>query len=310
MDDHSVPESSVEAREVCREYTPAMLAELLGIGVPVLRGWMRLGLLVPTREVHRLSYFDYQGLNAARQLARWTAEGISPRSIRQDLTRLAKLFPGPSIVLGHSSIVNRDGSLLIRDAIGLVDPRGQRRFEFEPPVDETDDATPTLEISRGNALPDQADLDSMLRAAILAEEEGDIPRAIQCYRTALQVGGPQPEINFALAESLYRLGDLAAARERYACAVELDADYVEARANLGCILAELGQPLEAIACFQETLRRHSAYPDVHYHLATAWDACGEGGQAEAHWKRFLELAPESPWAENARYRLGIPSTPP
>jgi hypothetical protein len=27
--------------------------------------------------------------------------------------------------------------------------------------------------------------------------------------------------------------------------------------------------------------------------------------ADLHWKRFLELAPKSPWANEARERLGI-----
>ena len=52
----------------------------------------------------------------------------------------------------------------------------------------------------------------------------------------LVAGGPTAEIHFALADVLYRMGDLPAARERYYAAVEQDEEYVEARANLGSVL--------------------------------------------------------------------------
>ena len=76
---------------------------------------------------------------------------------------------------------------------------------------------------------------------------------------------------FQLAELLYRIGDLHAARERYYMAIELDEDYVEARANLGCVLVELGQRDLAIAAFEGALSLHADYADVHYHLARTLD---------------------------------------
>ena len=48
---------------------------------------------------------------------------------------------------------------------------------------------------------------------------------------------------------------------------------------------------------------HPNYADAHYHLARLLDDAAEASNAEAHWQRFLELAPESPWAEEALQRL-------
>ena len=98
--------------------------------------------------------------------------------------------------------------------------------------------------------------------------------------------------------------DLAAARERYYMAIELDEDYVEARANLGCVLAELGEKELAISAFQGALAYHDAYPDVHYHLGRILDEVGRSDEATVHWQSFLRLAPTSPWADEARERLG------
>ena len=135
------------------------------------------------------------------------------------------------------------------------------------------------------------------------EEAGDLAAAGEMYRAALAAGGPQADVQFQLAEVLYRAGDLSAARERYYSVLELDENYVEARANLGCVLLDLGQRELAVAAFEGTLRAHEAYADVHYHLARTLDDLARGDEAEPHWARFLELAPDSPWAHDAADRL-------
>ncbi len=119
----------------------------------------------------------------------------------------------------------------------------------------------------------------------------------------MAAAGPTAEACFRLAELLYQRGDLPAARERYYVAIELDEDYVEARANLGCVLAETGELELAVAAFEGALRYHDEYPDVHYHLARTLDELGRASDADLHWAAFLELAPDSPWAEEAYERL-------
>jgi tetratricopeptide (TPR) repeat protein len=143
----------------------------------------------------------------------------------------------------------------------------------------------------------------MLRQAVLWEDDGELALAAEMYHAVMAAVGPRPETCFQLAELLYRLGDVTAARERYYMAIELDEDYVEARANLGCVLAETGQTELAVAAFQGALRHHPDYPDVHYHLARTLDDLERPEEAEQHWREFVALAPESPWAEQARARL-------
>ena len=87
-------------------------------------------------------------------------------------------------------------------------------------------------------------------------------------------------------------------------AVELEPSYVEARASLGCVLMELGESEMAISCFLGALDQHPDYPDVHFHLAKLLMETGRPDDAVSHWQAFLELAPKSPWAEEARLQLG------
>ncbi|MGN6545198.1 MAG: tetratricopeptide repeat protein, partial [Aureliella sp.] len=71
----------------------------------------------------------------------------------------------------------------------------------------------------------------------------------------------------------------------------------------GCVLAELGQLELAVAAFEGTLSQYDDYADVHYHIARALDDLKQHERAAEHWARFLELAPSSPWAEEAAERL-------
>lgn len=149
------------------------------------------------------------------------------------------------------------------------------------------------------------DIEVLLDAAVEMEERGELAEAAELYRAALGVTGPDPELSFLLADVLYRLGEVAAARERYAMCLELHSDYVEAWANLGCVLVDLGQTELALSAFQGALHHHPDYPDARYHLAELLDQLDRPAEAEPHWRAFLRLAPNSPWANHARERLEV-----
>ena len=291
-------------RQLHRLYTPAMLAELLAVPTAAVRRWHRKGLIRAAREVRKLPYFDFREVQTARRLAQLLAGGASPQEIERQLSGLRKLLPFVERPLEQLSVIVEGSELLLRQGDGLLEPGGQYRLDFEPA--ESPNTTPTTV----EPLPDLADglspprsAMTLREAAARCEDVGELAEAADLYRAALATSGPNAETNFLLADVLYRLGDLGGARERYFAAVELDEDYVEARANLGCLLAEERRFDLAIASFEGALRFHDDYADVHYHLARALDAVGRRGDAERHWRAFLDLAPDSPWADGAQRRL-------
>ncbi|MEZ6091980.1 MAG: hypothetical protein R3C05_29040 [Pirellulaceae bacterium] len=89
------------------------------------------------------------------------------------------------------------------------------------------------------------------------------------------------------------MGENWAARERYLIAIEIDQEFVEARSSLGGLLAEMGRNELAVAAFRGALAIHDDYPDVHYNLARTLDDLQREVEADHHWRRFLELSPES-----------------
>jgi tetratricopeptide (TPR) repeat protein len=301
-------------QEIHRLYTPAMLAELLGMPVAVVRRWHRRGLIVPVREVRRLPYFDFQEVATARRLAELLAAGVSPRTIEKKLAALARYLPGAERPLKQLSVIVRGKEILLRQGDGLVEPGGQLRFDFEAWESEPRSLSPQESSEAGIAAavalpetgqPEPAAMspEHLCRLAAELEEDGQLAAAAEMYRAAMAAGGPRPEICFQVAELLFRLRDLGGARERYFMAIELEEDFVEARNNLGCVLAELGQRELAVAAFEGALKYHAGYADAHYHLAQVLQEQGDRQRAGDHWRAFLALAPDSPWADEARARL-------
>ncbi len=298
-------------QSIRRYYTPAMLSHLLGVSVGVIRRWHRRGLIRPVRTLHRLAYFDFQEVATARRLANWIASGDSPRAIEQRLVDLVEVLPDIQRPLDQLSILIEGKQVLLRSGQGLLEPGGQMRFDFDAMRDEalvdTDrDHSSVLSMSTHPSAGTRAGgmtEDSLLADAYAAEDADQLDVAVDRYHAILARDGPRAEINFQIAELLYRMGYLIAARERYYAALELDPQFVEARASLGCVLAETGQTELAIAAFRGALSLHDGYDEVHYHLATLLEQEHQDGDARFHWQRFVELAPDSPWASDARQRI-------
>ena len=59
----------------------------------------------------------------------------------------------------------------------------------------------------------------------------------------------------------------------------------------------------AIAAYRGAISLYDDYADVHYNLARTLDKLGRDIEAEHHWAKFLKLAPDSPWADEAEQRL-------
>ena len=221
-------------------------------------------------------------------------------------------MPGVERPLLQPEVIVQGQSILVRQGDGLIEAGGQLRFDFEgieipPPA-----VSPMLEAQSSPAravgvlrsVEDASVSAEQLRSlAAEAEDAGRLFEAADLHRAAMAAAGPDPEGCFQLAELLYRQGDLSGARERYYMAIELDEDYVEARANLGCVLAETGRRELAVAAFEGALRFTPTMPTPTINWLCALDELGHRLTAEGHWRKFLALAPDSPWAAEAAERL-------
>jgi tetratricopeptide (TPR) repeat protein len=301
-----------------RLYTPAMLAELVRVPISAIRHWHRRGALQAARQVGRLPYFDFTEVRVARKLAQLLAAGCTLATVNRRLDDVSRSLPDLPRPLADPSVVVEGRHVFIRRGENMAMPSGQMVIDFDAvdsedrgdselispvaiPFAATDSLRSTKPAQRGGHPFIAEDLRSV---AAELESKGREDQAIDVYRAILVSGQSTPDDHFALAELLYRGGDLSAARERYYVAIELDEDYVEARSNLGCVLAEQGDLALAEAAFRGALEFHPDYADAHYHLARLLDRAHRAAEAARHWQLFMNLAPASPWADEARERIG------
>ena len=296
-------------------YTPAMVASLIKTPVSAVRRWHRIGLLPSIKVAHKLPYFDFEQVQCAKQIAAWVKQGAKVTDLKKQLDDFGSRIANRSLIDLDIRIDGR--RILLYEDGKLIGSQGQLHLNFdEPSEDQGASEEPSILVisSHGGQaslrgpreIQDQgpSTRDAMLAAAEELEDAGQIQEAIEWHRVILAKYGPNAEIVFGLGELLLRAGEVLAARERFYNAIEIDEDFVEARASLGCVLAETGQVDLAIAAFEGALAKDDHYPDVHYHLARSLDEIGNTQDATKHWLRFLQLSPQSPWADEALERLG------
>jgi tetratricopeptide (TPR) repeat protein len=302
--DHCEAEDSPTASP--RLYTPAMLAEWAEVPVLAIRRWQRAGLLIAAVVVHRLPYFDFGEIAVAKQIALLMSSGTSFAEFQRRLAAFASMFPELERPLAQLTFQLEGKRWLVRVGEQWRAANGQQHFDFiaadssQPSDNEPTSVLPFPTLSK---LPEAPTVAQIIAYAEECEAAGDAVQAAEYFRTALQAGGPQADLCFQLAECLFRMGDLAAARERYLQAIEYDPQHVEAYLNLGCVLAELNAPDLAIAALQGALRLHADYADAHLHLAQLFDQQQRSVEAEWHWQQFARCSQADPWRELAEQRL-------
>lgn len=300
-----------DSREgVQRIYTPAMLSKLLDIPVNVIRAWERAGLIRPIHRVQRLPYFDFQEVTSARRLSQLIGRGIEADEIATNLEALKNLVGDIDRPLAQLDLLSQNQQIVIRDAHGLIHPASrQRLFDFgmEESLqtgDSKDDSPVSLPFrleTESVSVPMSAD--DWIREAGRRAEAGELQNAIEALRQSLKDLPGDPEVNFQLADLLYRCGESEAARERFYMTVEFDPFFVEAWTQLGCVLLETGNRGEAFQAFETAVEIHEEYGEAHWHLAEMLYQNGDSEAALPHWQKYLTVDSVGPWANEARHRI-------
>ena len=103
----------------------------------------------------------------------------------------------------------------------------------------------------------------------------------------------------------------AAAEERFRNWVQRQPEDTLAHAWLGAALAaQPGRETEAEAQFQEALKLDGKSADARLRLAALWERRGKREEAQAEWRKFLELEPNSDRAWLVKHGLAVVETRP
>jgi len=208
--------------------------------------------------------------------------------------------------------------------IGL-DPGEQSTLE----VTQEEDSEPvaTISFAEASLRIDDRDMkewtaDEWFHEGCRLAEESACDSAVNAFRNSLTIlaaewsrpagtlpgdtldGLPDPaDVNFHLADVLYRAGHTEAAIERYNCAIEYAPDFIEAWTQMGCLLFEAGRHDLAEEAFLTAIAIHGANPDALLHYAQLLDADGRTEESLEYWREYLLHDSRGPWADHARKRL-------
>jgi tetratricopeptide (TPR) repeat protein len=280
------------AEGISRLYSTAQLARLLKIPGDRIRRWAAAGAIRPVKTSQGISYFDYRQVVSARTMSGLVESGVRPELLRRSIEQMQTWMASVEQPLQQLAVLEQNGQLMVRLDDGLAEASGQRHFDF-------DDVLDPMEV--GLHQPPAA-AEQLLEQGCQYEERGRLSEAVEAYRQALLVGGPNPIICFNLANVLNALGKKEQAIERYYQAVELDRSDVDAWNNLGVVLADLGHTRQAIAAFEQSLAIDQGHADAHYNLADLLDETGHETEAAAHWQAYSANDCDV-WAVYARERL-------
>ncbi len=283
---------SLTEREVIR---------LLGLTPKRLAQLRRLALLKPEGSGYR--FRDLVGLRVAVALL---DGGVTVRTIRRALEDLKRFLPESETPLSEFRVVVNGQRVLLESGAVRFDPRtGQALLNLDVGVLAEEARTSALRgLVRPLVPPAQAAEAWFARAS---EWDGDPARweeAVAAYEqvVALDPGYAAAWNNLGLLH--HRMSHYDKAGECYRAALAADPTSCEARYNLGALHEDTRDLPAAIGWYRLAIETNPDYADSHFNLAGVLARTGQREDAERHWLRYLELDPESRWAEIARAHLG------
>jgi tetratricopeptide (TPR) repeat protein len=143
-------------------------------------------------------------------------------------------------------------------------------------------------------------IDLFARGVALEEDPSAAAEAIFSYKQVLQLDPKYAPAHINLGTLYYNQSDYDLAEAHYRKAIDCDPRYALAHFDLGNVLDETQRLEEAIAAYKVALQLAPTYADAHYNLALAYERSRQPRLALRHWRAYLKLDGQGPWAVHAR----------
>jgi tetratricopeptide (TPR) repeat protein len=246
------------------------------------------------------SFREVVSLRVARTLLE---QGLTVRQVGKALAALKRLLPESEAPLAELRVAVRGGEVFIEKDSQLLEPSGQVVMEFsgkELAEEVRDNALRGL--VRPIARPENEAQRWFELASQWDGEPAEWERAIDAYQRVTTLDPQHGAAWNNLGLLHHRLGRYEDARRHYEVALAADPTCAEAAYNLGSLQDDLADLSQAVVWYRRALEIRLDYADAHFNLASALERRGDLATARRHWLRYVELDPDSRWAEIARAR--------
>lgn len=131
---------------------------------------------------------------------------------------------------------------------------------------------------------------------------GQLDMAAQIFRQSLSYEPHSLHAHLYLANCYVKMENYAGAIEHYLQVASLNPNNATGYYNLGICYFKTQDTSNALKAFKVAVDLE-ALPNAHFYLAKIYEQAGDKGSAIRHWKKCIELAPDSQQAQRARRRL-------
>lgn len=161
---------------------------------------------------------------------------------------------------------------------------------------------PTLARETSDYLSQRHDPDKATMLTELLSKENTVPPAtsIELLSRTEKFNSGNPLLIAALGNLYYRQGIPDKAEQYLSAALVLDRNSEVARFSLAYLLYDQHRFAEARMHFQKILATNPSHPETVYGLGLCTYQLGRKNEAVRAFQKYLSLAPDGPWAENAR----------
>ncbi|HLC42859.1 MAG TPA: tetratricopeptide repeat protein, partial [Methylomirabilota bacterium] len=137
--------------------------------------------------------------------------------------------------------------------------------------------------------------------------KGQADPAIADYQKALSFNPLNPRVYVSLGKIYFaEKGLYYEAVEAYKRAIEIDANFVEARMGLGEVYEDKGLYREAVEEYTKVVEQDPAHTGALYNLALVYEKV-DPKEAVARWERYIAVASQIPsekdWVDVARQHI-------
>ena len=271
-----------------RGYSTKDVAALLGLSAAQVRSYVRAGFLAPSQGPRGEYYFSFQDLIVLRTAKGLLAAHVPRRRVRLALQNLREQLPEDRALTGVR-ISAQGHHVVVRDGRDVWNPEsGQAVFDFE--LAELARGAATLPLrTPAEEKPDEPEKGSDWYERGAEMEEDSPEEAMAAYRRALEIDPDLADAHVNLGRLLHERGEIVEAERHYRLALASRPDDTTAAYNLGVVLQDLGRLREAADAYVAALDLDRTLADAHYNLAGIYEQLGEPEAAFRHLRTYRTL---------------------
>ena len=293
-------------------YSAQDVARMLGVTPGRLRAYVRAGLVSTELSERGRLRFSFQDLLLLRTAEGLVAERIRPRRVVRALKKLRERLPEAHPLTGVQLAVDGD-QVIVRDGDARWQPEsGQFLLMFPDRAEEAADAgkdRPLATFARRLSSTDiSTDIstredpagaeDAGAAEAVSADdlyqiactlEETDPVHATHTYRQVLALDPGHADAHVNLGRLLHEAGELVEAETHYRLTLQARPDDATAAFNLAVSIEDQGRYDEALLQYERAVEIDGKNPDAHYNAARLYEKIGKYTAAIRHLRAYREL---------------------